>query len=207
MPENIEKSSRKPSARRALLGDVPQLRNGVPRYTRRAAGAIVMCGLVTACAPSQSPATDFTLTSPGVVDGALNVDSTCDGAGTSPAIAWSNPPLGTTNYAVVMDHVPPEGGTHWYWLEWGIPADIHSESAGDTNTGYLGGNSVTPEVGYTPPCSKGPGVKTYTITVYALSQTPTLPAQSSASVTRESLLTSISAITLSKATLDLTYSR
>jgi phosphatidylethanolamine-binding protein (PEBP) family uncharacterized protein len=106
-----------------------------------------------------------------------------------------------------MDHVPPDGGHHWYLLEWGIPASTRSMSAGSTTSGVLGGNSVNREVGYAPPCSKGPGSKTYTITVYALSATPALPTASSASITRDQLLSAISGITLSKAVLDVTYTR
>lgn len=202
----LEEPPGKPSVSCGLLEDVPTLRTFDHTYQRLAAGAIALCLALVGCAPLQSPATSFTVTSPGIVGGALAIDSTCDGAGTSPAIAWSSPPQGTTGYAIVMDHSPPEGSTHWYWLVWGIPADVDSLSAGATDTGYLGGNSVNPEVGYAPPCSQGPGVKKYTITVYALASTPTLPSESTASVTRESLLSSIEGITLSKATLDLTYS-
>ena len=43
--------------------------------------------------------------------------------------------------------------------------------------------------------------------LYALSGTPNLPKKSSAAVTRESLLAAISGITLSKAVLNVTYSR
>jgi len=150
----------------------------------------------------------FTLTSPAVTSqGGLQAAYTCDGAGTSPPLTWTAAPKGTKGYALVMDHVPPEGGHHWYWLMWGIPAKTHALSANVTKIGFLGGNSVNQNIGYAPPCSKGPGTKTYTITVYALSGSPKLPKKSSASVTRDSLLAAISGITLEKAVLDVTYER
>lgn len=158
-------------------------------------------------APARAASNGFTVTSPAVVGGALPAAYTCDGAGISPPLAWSHPPKGTKGYAIVMDHVPPEGGHHWYWLDWGIPAKTRSVPAGATKVGHLGGNSVNRDAGYAPPCSKGPGEKTYTITVYALSRAPRLPKESTASVTRDSLLSAISTITLSKAVLDVTYTR
>lgn len=161
----------------------------------------------SAAASVVSSMSPFTVTSAASVNGALGIDSTCDGAAKSPALAWANEPSGTNSYAIVMDHVPPEGGHHWYWVEWGIPASTHSVTAGETDNGVFGGNSVNPNVGYAPPCSKGPGLKTYTITVYALSQTPDLPTASTASVNRDTLLSAISGVTLAKASVDLTYSR
>lgn len=153
-------------------------------------------------------AATFTLTSPAVTSrGALSAAYTCDGAGTSPPITWTASRKGTKGYAVVMDHVPPDGGHHWYWLMWGIPANTRALPTNVTKIGLLGGNSVNPNIGYAPPCSQGPGTKTYTITVYALSGTPKLPKKSSAAVTRDSLLAAISGITLEKAVLDVTYQR
>ncbi|MCX6423312.1 MAG: hypothetical protein NTV96_01775, partial [Actinobacteria bacterium] len=72
----------------------------------------------------------FMLTSPAVTSqGALPAAYTCDGAGTSPPLTWTAARKGTKGYALVMDHVPPEGGHHWYWLMWGIPAKTQALSA------------------------------------------------------------------------------
>lgn len=164
--------------------------------------------LLSAVPPAAAATGSFALTSPVVAEaGALPATYTCNGAGTSPPITWANPPKGTKGYAVVMDHVPPEGGHHWYWVMWGIPAKVRKLPAGVTRIGYLGGNSVNRDIGYAPPCSQGPGLKAYTLTIYALASNPKLPAASSASVTRDSLLSAISPITLSKAVLNVTYSR
>ena len=57
---------------------------------------------------------------------------------------------------------------------------------------------------YDPMCSRGPGAKTYHITVYALAALPKLPA---AGATREALLEAIREITLDQGTLTYTYER
>jgi len=169
--------------------------------------ALAACVTVAGASTASAATTGFTVSIPSAAAGTLPVTYTCDGQSISPALKWSGAPKGTKGYAIVMDHVPPDGGHHWYFLDWDIPAKTRSLAAGATTVGYLGGNSVNREIGYAPPCSKGPGAKTYTITVYALSGTPNLPKTSTASVTRDQVLSAISGITLSKAVLDATYTR
>ena len=53
-------------------------------------------------------------------------------------------------------------------------------------------------------CSKGPGVKQYHVTVYALSVEPTLPA---GGATRAALLAAIGKTTLAEGTLTFSYER
>jgi phosphatidylethanolamine-binding protein (PEBP) family uncharacterized protein len=72
--------------------------------------------------------------------------------------------------------------------------------------GTLGINSVNGRNEYTPPCSKGPGTKTYIYTVYALSALPQLTVPAS-QVTRAALLDAIQGITLASAELHVTYTR
>ena len=57
---------------------------------------------------------------------------------------------------------------------------------------------------YDPMCSKGPGLKTYHLTVYALSADPPAPA---AGMTRDALLAAVHDVTLATGTLDYTYER
>ena len=57
---------------------------------------------------------------------------------------------------------------------------------------------------YDPMCSKGPGVKTYHVTVYALSANLDLPPEKAS---RAELLTAIKDITLAAGTLDFKYER
>lgn len=149
----------------------------------------------------------FTLTSATVIEGGtLPAEYTCDGTSASLALAWSGAPAGTQNFAVVMHHVASPEDVHWYWVLYDIPASVTSLSKNSTGIGTLGTNSVNGKTAYTPPCSKGPGPKDYTYTVYALSAQPqfTVPA---AQVSRKVLLEAIQNITLASAELHVTYTR
>jgi len=149
----------------------------------------------------------FTLTSSVVSEGgALPALYTCDGDSSTVPLAWSNPPDGTTSYALVMHHVDPEGVIKWYWVLYDIPAATTSLPENVTGVGTLGNNSVNPVVGYAPPCSVGPGAKTYTYTLYALSAPPVITVPP-ADVSREVLLAAIADRTLGSAQLNVVYSR
>lgn len=156
----------------------------------------------------------FTLTSPSFADGdALPTKFTCDGLGETPALAWENAPEGTQSYAVLMEHYPPEAtpkpdsyddGAKWYWLLYDIPADTTSLAQGEVE-GIQGTNSTTGNPEYAPPCSQGPGIKTYTWIAYALSESPDLPAATE--VTRPSLLEAIDPFILASSELSTSYER
>lgn len=165
-------------------------------------------GVITATIPAATAnPSGFTLTSPVVQEGgALPEEYTCDGASNTLALAWKNAPAGTQSFAVVMHHVASPADIHWYWVVYDIPADVTSLPKNVSATGTLGTNSVDSKQAYTPPCSKGPGAKTYTFTVYALSAQPrfTVPANK---VSRAVLLEAIRDITLASAELNVTYSR
>ena len=149
----------------------------------------------------------FLLTSSAVAEGgALPKEFTCDGSRATLPLTWNGAPTGTKSFAVVMHHVPGPGDSHWYWVVYNIPADITSLEKNSTGIGILGTNSVNGETKYAPPCSKGPGEKVYTYTVYALSAEPHISAADS-EVSREVLLDAIQNITLASAALNVTYTR
>ena len=72
--------------------------------------------------------------------------------------------------------------------------------------GTVGNNSVNNRGGYAPPHSKGPGAKTYILTVYALSAPPQINVSSS-EVSRDVLLGAMKDKILASAELDVTYTR
>jgi Raf kinase inhibitor-like YbhB/YbcL family protein len=112
----------------------------------------------------------FVLSSPVMTNGgAMPVKFTGDGAGISPPLAWDGAPAGTRAYALSMHTVDRAGATKWYWTLYNIPAAVHSLPENARGIGIAGNNSVNRTLGYAPPHSQGPGVKTYFITVYALS--------------------------------------
>ncbi|MFO0829428.1 MAG: metallophosphoesterase [Phycisphaerales bacterium] len=137
--------------------------------------------------------------------GQLDAKYTCDGAGVSPPFAWSNVPLEAKSLALTIHHVPPDGGERVYLVIYGIPADARGIAEAERTVGSFGLNSVNDRAEYAPPCSKGPGRKTYVATLYALSSAPTFDA--ARSVTRERLLAAIATTTLASATLELNYTR
>jgi len=150
--------------------------------------------------------TSFALSSPDMTaGGAMPVAFTCDGQSQSPSLSWTSGPTGTVGYAIAMHHSPGPGDTHWYWVVYNIPATTTKVAAGASAPGTLGTNSVNSQLAYAPPCSKGPGLKTYTYTVYALSATPSFTAGTK--VSRDVLLAAISNITLASSSLDVTYDR
>lgn len=149
----------------------------------------------------------FGLSSPEVADGGtLPADYTCDGTSATLPLAWSGAPTGTVSYAVVMHHVDPQGEIKWYWILYDIPATVTSLARNVTGVGTVGSNSENPQAAYAPPCSQGPGPKTYVYTVYALSAAPVLPSDPAA-VTRAVLLDAIADRTLGSASLSVVYSR
>lgn len=104
-----------------------------------------------------------------------------------------------------MDHQPGPGDWHWYWTLWNIDASTNELPADSNGDAIVGTNSVNGELAYTPPCSKGPGAKAYSITIYALSGEPEL--SDPFNVDRAALLDAIEGITLASDTLTVTYAR
>lgn len=136
-------------------------------------------------------------------DGQLSIEFTGDGSGESPPINWTSGPPGTQSYAVTLWHTPPSGGTKSYWLIYDIPPDVTSLPRNVSGIGTPGNNDKG-QTEYDPMRSRGPGAKTYHITVYALSEKPALP---SPAVTRDELLPAIANITLASGTLTFQYTR
>lgn len=131
---------------------------------------------------------------------------TCDGANFSPALAWKNPPGGTKGYAITMHHIPPTGEKHVYMCVYNIGSSTMAFPENSTTIGLWGINTVNGKNTYTPPCSQGPGAKIYVITVYALSEQPTITAAAN-KITMDVLLDAISTKTLAKSVLSVSYTR
>lgn len=162
-------------------------------------------------APAQTPSSPaggtLTLTSPAGTDGGtLPAEYTCDGAGVSPALSWSNAPSGTREFALLMTTLPGDGTTKWNWVLYAIPASASALARNSAGVGTAGVGSDGPQAAYQPPCSQGPGAKLYTFTLYALSAAPALPASAS-QVTGPVLTAAVASITLGSASLKLSYTR
>ena len=176
------------------------------RYSAIALSTVV--GLVSATTqPAIAQTSSMVLSSTVVSEmGSLPSLYTCDGESISPPLQWKGAPKGTKYFALTMFTIPKDGPDHWYFSIWDIPAKISKLPAGNLAIGRVGGNGENPNIGYAPPCSQGPGAKKYTFTLYALSKSAGL-GPSSPTVTRASMLSAISKITLAQATLNVTYAR
>jgi phosphatidylethanolamine-binding protein (PEBP) family uncharacterized protein/Spy/CpxP family protein refolding chaperone len=149
----------------------------------------------------------FSLRSPAFTNGGrLPAEYTGDGASSTPPLEWTSSPTGTKAYAVIMHHIDPEGKTKWYWTLYNIPADVRSLPANVQGVGSLGNNSVDGRIGYAPPHSKGPGDKTYVLTLYALSA-PLIPGVAPTEVTRDVLLAAMKDRVLARSELQVVYAR
>lgn len=165
-----------------------------------------------ASASSGKAGDTFTLTSSEFVDGGtLPKEFTCDGAGVSPPLAWRNAPALTESFAIVMDSIPGpprpgevDSGKHFYLTLFNIPPGASSIGKATPGVGVLGQNFQGKTLGYTPPCSQGPGAKKYTFTIYALSELLNLKA---AEVNLQTLDSAISQKVLAQARLSVTYTR
>ncbi len=155
------------------------------------------------------PASDsgsFTLRSPVVEnDSALPIDYTGDGSGATLPLEWSGVPVGTKSYALIMHHLDPEGAVKWYWTLYDIPGEVASlprnvKGIGKAGTGFRG------QIGYEPPHSKGPGAKTYTLTLYALSAPAKITVPPS-QINRDVLLAAIQGSILASSELNVVYTR
>ncbi|MBS0196159.1 MAG: YHYH protein [Planctomycetes bacterium] len=158
----------------------------------------------------QPAANGLELTSPAVgADGKLPAEFTCDGASLSPPLVWNKAPAETKSFAITMHHIPGPSrpndrgvaeDKHVYLVLYNIPASTLRLEKGATTVGVRGINTVNRRTEYAPPCSKGPGAKTYTLTVYALSSEPAITIPSN-QVTMDVLLSAIKDRTLATSTL------
>ena len=134
--------------------------------------------------------------------GMLSVKCTCDGDSESPAVEWKDLPKGTKSIAISLWHTAPDQEKS-YWVVYNISPDVTKLAQNSKGVGTLGINDRS-HAEYDPMCSKGPGVKTYHITVFAISEELKLSASEAS---RAKLLEAVKGITLSEATLDFKYER
>ena len=141
--------------------------------------------LVTAAGLAHA-ADPFTVTSPAFKDGGalatknagnIKGNANCVGDNTSPPLAWSNPPAGTTSYALMM--TDPDGALGLgvvHWIAYGIPATVTSFAEGEVgkpSDKYVGGKGSRGESIYLGPCPPpGTGQHHYVFTLIATDLEP-----------------------------------
>lgn len=135
--------------------------------------------------------------------GAIPTQFTCDGAGVSPPLAWSDVPAGARSVALVVDDQDAPGGTFTHWVLAGLPASdgVLEEDAGTPGNSVTALNSAGAP-GWTPPCPPS-GTHRYRFTFYALSG----GAPFTAGAVTTDALRAIAAAAVAHGTLTGTYTR
>jgi Raf kinase inhibitor-like YbhB/YbcL family protein len=95
---------------------------------------------------------------------------TCDGDDSAPPLAWSDPPVGTKAFAIIVDDPDAPGETFTHWLLCDIAADRDGlpEGAARSGGGIAGQNDFG-RTGYGGPCPpKGHGLHRYRFQLHAV---------------------------------------
>ncbi len=149
---------------------------------------------------------DFTLTSSAISDGELLEAYKCEekvaGVEASIPLSWSNVPDSANSLAMIMHHYPNSDDTsnaNSYLLLWDLDPLITEIAHGEADDGewFMGANKDGNAISYTSPCSPSAGSHEYTITLYALSETPaSLPSESTLAVDYDVLTSAIETVTV-----------
>jgi Raf kinase inhibitor-like YbhB/YbcL family protein len=148
-----------------------------------AGAAFALCGGL-----AQAQTAPFTLSSPDLSDGKFAAKSIlngfgCTGGNVSPALVWSNVPMGTKSLALqIHDPDAPTGSGFWHWAVYDIAPTVTGLPQGAGNSpstlpaGAYGGNTDFLDTGatgvngnYGGPCPpQGDAPHRYVFTLYAL---------------------------------------
>lgn len=98
---------------------------------------------------------------------------TCDGADRSPAISWTNPPVGTRSFAIIEDDPDAPSRTFVHWVVYDLSAALRELPEGVSGDGReLGGGrqGITDfgRAGYGGPCPPPGKPHRYFIRLFAL---------------------------------------
>ncbi len=105
---------------------------------------------------------------------------TCDGAGGSPQLAWSEPPAGTASFALIVTDPDAPGRTFIHWVLYDLPGSARElpealPGQGELAGGGRQGRNDFGDIGYGGPCPPGHSTHHYVFTLYALDTTLNLP--------------------------------
>jgi len=127
----------------------------------------------------------------------------CIGKNISPALAWTEPPVGTQSFALIVDDPDAPGRTWVHWVLFNIPASTRSLKEGFTADDPVAvGKNSSSHLSYDGPCPPS-GTHRYFFKLYALDATPSL----SPGATKEQLLKAMEGHILAQTELMGTFSK
>ncbi len=120
----------------------------------------------------------LTLSAPWTEGGPIPVDHTCSGDGVSPSLVWSDSPVATQSFALVvtdLDALGPTGEPLVHWVVANVDPFVTALPTGGAMRGAIEGvNDLgrpdVPIVGWSPPCPPVGETHTYAFTLHALGQ-------------------------------------
>lgn len=116
----------------------------------------------------------LTLTSSAFVEGAsIPSKHTCDGADSSPPLAWSGAPTPTRNFALIADDPDAPAGTWVHWVIFDLSGVMHALPEGVAKAesvlaGARQGRNDFKRIGYGGPCPPPGKPHHYRFTLHAL---------------------------------------
>ena len=165
--------------------------SSVDAITSTGDGAAVDAAVAADAGDGAGAENTFMLTSSAFSESTLPLVYQCYSSPTSPPLSWTQGPLGTESYAVVLTDTTPGD---YYWILWNIPVTTMSVPQGVDESAMpsipQGSEQATASVqdagspGYVGPCTPTVGAP-YTFTLYALNAatlTGVTPASSAADV-------------------------
>jgi hypothetical protein len=180
----------------------------VGSLVRTAVVAVAASVAVAACSsgdeqadpPSAAP-TVISVTSTAFDEGGpIPKNYTCDGAETSPPLAWTGVPTDASALALVVDDPDAPGGTFVHWAVIDIDHSSDGVQEGGTPTAGVQLENSSGDASYAGPCPPS-GTHHYRFTVYALSK----PLEVAAGATLDDVFAAIDAASLGQGTLTGTY--
>jgi Raf kinase inhibitor-like YbhB/YbcL family protein len=123
------------------------------------------------------------LTSSSFRQGEIEKKFTCDGADTSPELAWAAPPVTTQSFAlIVVDRDSLFGFSFVHWVLYDLPAEKRELPEGlpkqeQLPDGSRQGQNDFDKTGYVGPCPPGTSAHRYVFALYALDARLNLPAE------------------------------
>ena len=105
--------------------------------------------------------------------GNIPTEFTCDGADSSPALKWTEPPEGTKSLALIMDDPDAPVGTWVHWVTYNLPPATRELPQGmlahpRLANGALNGRNDFRRLGYGGPCPPPGPAHRYFFKLYAL---------------------------------------